>query len=61
MGSFCREYFCRECFCRKLMDFAIAGIANQLHHPTNLVTNLVTNPVIPAKQVVDLRGLESRA
>jgi len=40
---------------------AIAGIAKQLHNSTNLVTNLVTNPVIPAKQVVDLRELESRA
>jgi len=29
--------------------------------PINPVTNLVTNPVIPAKQVVDLRELESRA
>jgi len=29
----------------------------------NFITpiNLVTNPVIPAKQVVDLRELESRA
>jgi len=39
----------------------VTGIANQLHNSTNLVTNLVTNPAIPAKQVVDLRELESRA
>jgi len=37
--------------------FAIAGIANQLITPINLVTNLV----IPAKQVGDLRELESRS
>jgi len=40
---------------------AIAGIAKQLHNSTNLITNLVTNPAIPAKQIADLRELESRA
>jgi len=44
-------------FLSKTDGLAIASIASQLHNSINPITN----PVISAKQVLDLRELESRA